>query len=110
MRHHFKNSIHRVAGARGLFHFALHAGFGVGIDAGEHDLGFGGGRRDLVPCGWAVKLHAPHADDVAEDFNPHGPQHQLGQRPCGHARCGLASRGPLQHIARVGKVVLECSG
>ena len=47
---------------------------------------------------------------MAGDFDVERPQHQLGQSSGGNARRGLAGRGALQHVAAVGKVVLEGAG
>ena len=110
MRHHFKNSADGIAGACGLLDLFLHAGFGIGIHATQQNFILGCHGGDLVPPGGAVQFDAAYADDVAGHFDAQRPQHQLGQGSGGHAAGRFAGRSAFQHVAGVGKVVLESAG
>ena len=108
--HDLEDAAHRIAGARDLFDLFFHAGFGGGIDATEDNLVFSRNCRNLVPLSCAVQLDAAYANDVAGHFNTQSPQQQLGQGSGSHAGSGFAGRCALQHVAGVGKVVLEGTG
>jgi hypothetical protein len=109
VRHHFKDSVYRVAGLRCLVDFCLHLRLSLGIDAGQNDVGSGSEGSDLLPLGVAQQLGAAHADYVAGDLNAQLSQQQLGKPARGHARRRFARRSSLQHVARVRKVVLQCA-
>ena len=110
VRDDFEDAVDGVAGAGGFFDFLLHAGFGFRVHAGQDHFVAGDQRGDLFPGGGPVHFHAAHADDVAQDLDAEGAQHQLGNGAGGHACGGFARGGPLQDVAGVGEIVFEGAG
>ena len=106
----FKDAADGVAGAQSEIDFGLHALLGLGVDAAEQNLFLVAQRRNLFPGGVAVQFGAADADDVAGDFDAQDFEQQLGDGAGGDPRGRLAGRCPLEHIAGVGKIVLERAG
>ena len=107
VRDHLEDAADGVAGAQHKVHLLLHARFGVGIGAIEQDLFFLRECLDRVPCDRSIKPRITDRDHVTQHFDSQFAQQQLGDCSRRNARRRFARRRPLQHVARLGEVVLQ---
>ena len=110
MDDNFEDAADRVACPQRDIHFGLHLLLIVGIDAVQQHFILRLQRGDLFPRCGPRKLGLTHADHVARQLNAEGAEQHLGDPAAGYTGCALAGAGALEHIARVGEVVLQASG
>jgi hypothetical protein len=77
------------------------------VHATQQDFFPRGDRSNLVPARRPLQLNSAHTNHMACNLNAQFAQQELGKGARRHTGGRLPRRSPLQHIARIGKVVLE---
>jgi hypothetical protein len=110
MHHHLEHPAHRIACPQRHIDLGLHLRLGIRVHAVQQNLILRQQRLNLIPTRRAPQLRSAHANHMARDLDTQFPQQQLRHRPAGYASRALARTRPLQHIPRIGEIVLQAPG